>query len=198
MALLYALRHGETDWNAERRFQGRADRSVTAAGRAQAKASAAMLEREFARIGRSPAEFDFVASPLARAGETMAILTACMGAPAFAEEPDIVEIAFGAWEGMTTHEVKAAFPDERRRRKQDRWMFRPEGGESFADLEARVLQWFARLDRPTVACTHAGVIRVLARNCLDLDPDAAAALSVPHGQVFRVEAGRIEALPNPG
>lgn len=195
MVLLYVLRHGQTDWNAAGRFQGRTDRSLTDRGRAEAEAAGEALKAEFSRIGRRADEFAFVASPLKRACETMAILTQTIGVSGFATEPDLVELAFGAWEGMTTHEVKAAFAEARRARKRDRWSFRPEGGESFEDLEKRVDRWRGRIDRPTIACTHAGVIRVLARQRLRLAPDAAATWPAPHGLVFRIGDDAVEALP---
>lgn len=191
---LYLLRHGETDWNAVGRFQGRTDRPLNERGRAQAEIAAGVLKAEFARLGREAREFAFVASPLKRAGETMAIVANALGVRDVAVEPDIVEIAFGVWEGMTTHEVKAAFPAERRGRKHDRWAFRPDGGESFEDLAGRVERWLGRLDRPTVACTHAGVVRVLAYRSLGLAPETAAVWPVPHGEVFRVGPGSMEAL----
>lgn len=195
MVLLYVLRHGETDWNAAGRFQGRADRSLTDRGRLQAEAAGEVLRAELSRIDRRADEFAFVASPLKRACETMAILTQTVGVSGFATVPDLVELAFGAWEGMTSDEVKAAFAEARRARKRDRWSFRPDGGESFDDLEKRVDRWRGRIDRPTIACTHAGVIRVLARQRLRLAPDAAATWPVPHGRVFRLGDGSVEALP---
>jgi len=192
---LYVFRHGETDWNAAGRFQGRTDRSLTDLGRIQARAAGEVLKAELSRVRRRADEFAFVASPLKRARETMAILAETVGASGFATDPDLVELAFGAWEGMTSAEVKIAFAEARRARKRDRWTFRPEGGESFEDLEKRVDRWVGRINRPTIACTHAGVIRVLARQRLRLAADAAATWPVPHGGVFRIGDDTVEALP---
>ena len=66
--LIYVIRHGQTDWNAERRLQGQKDIPINAIGREQARqngiALAAVLKGE-------DTEFYFVASPLGRTRETM-------------------------------------------------------------------------------------------------------------------------------
>src|SRR5712671_6516449 len=77
--LLYFLRHGETDWNAERRLQGQHDIPLNALGCDQAARCGQILAAEFSRIGRSADSFDFVASPLSRARATMEIARAVLG-----------------------------------------------------------------------------------------------------------------------
>ncbi|MGN6551304.1 MAG: histidine phosphatase family protein [Pararhizobium sp.] len=189
---LIVFRHGETDWNAAGRFQGLTDRPLTDVGREQAAA----IGRNLLRL-LTPEELagsELVASPLQRASQTMAIVAARLGGRDWRCDPAVAEIGFGRWEGLTTHEVKAAFPEERRARKADRWRFRPQGGESFADLEARLRDWIARLDRPSIVATHAGAVRVLMHLCGGLAPEAAATFPVPHGRIVRFENGCAERL----
>ena len=75
MPLIYFLRHGQTDWNAERRFQGHLDIPLNETGRGQASRNGRALA---AAIGEAGA-FDFVSSPLVRASETMEIVRREMG-----------------------------------------------------------------------------------------------------------------------
>lgn len=97
-------RHGETDWNRERRVQGHTDAPLNAAGRAQARELASRLARE---------PFDAVyASDLARASET-ALIVADRHALDVVLLPELRERHFGSWEGLTDTEILERFPDAR-------------------------------------------------------------------------------------
>src|ERR1700759_4944883 len=78
---LYFVRHGETDWNAERRLQGRRDIPLNAMGRKQAAQCGGLLRDLFAISGATAQQFAFTASPLSRARETMEILRTELGVP---------------------------------------------------------------------------------------------------------------------
>jgi broad specificity phosphatase PhoE len=96
VAALLLVRHGETEWNRTRRFQGHADPPLNETGRGQARALAAELAGE--RIA-------FVyASDLARARETAEIIAAPHGLPVVVE-PGLREIDVGSWMGLTREEV---------------------------------------------------------------------------------------------
>ncbi len=87
-------------------------------------------------------------------------------------EPDWREIALGAFEGLSPAQARDRFPEEFRRRGEDFAGFRPPGGESFADLAARVAPAFGRLAAgaagPLLLVGHAGVHRVLLCGLLGL------------------------------
>ncbi|MEX2220480.1 MAG: histidine phosphatase family protein [Candidatus Rokuibacteriota bacterium] len=97
------LRHAETDWNRERRFQGWRDSPLSVTGREQA-ASAARL------LAGSPVAAVW-SSPLGRARETAAIIAAPHKL-AVREADAFQEMGFGDWEGLTRDEVQARFPGE--------------------------------------------------------------------------------------
>jgi broad specificity phosphatase PhoE len=148
---LALIRHGSTDWSASGRMQGRADRPLSAAGLA-----------EIARW-RLPSELDdfaWVASPLARAAGTAAIL---LGRPV-ALEPRLIEADWGAWEGRRLAELRKS-EGAAMKANEDRGLdFRPPGGESPREVQARLRPWLAeiaRAGRPTAAVTHKGVIRAV-------------------------------------
>jgi broad specificity phosphatase PhoE len=100
---LYFVRHGETDWNAERRLQGRRDVPLNALGRKQAARCGELLRELLVVGGATPRQFAFTSSPLSRARETMAILRTALGvAPEdYAIDARLAELSFGRWEGLT-------------------------------------------------------------------------------------------------
>ncbi|MCU1542335.1 MAG: histidine phosphatase family protein [Microbacteriaceae bacterium] len=101
MTTIYLVRHGETDWNRERRIQGSTDIPLNDTGRAQAAAAGELLARR---------EWDGVyASPLSRAFETAEIIAARLGLPAPSPAPDLVERNYGEAEGMTGDDIDARF-----------------------------------------------------------------------------------------
>ena len=102
MTTLHLVRHGETDWNREGRFQGVQDIPLNEEGRRQA--------RQLAATWREPAEV-LVASPLARARETAEILGSALGLKLAGTDPRLVERDYGLGSGLTLEERRQKFPD---------------------------------------------------------------------------------------
>jgi uncharacterized phosphatase len=97
------VRHGETDWNDAGKLQGREDTELNARGREQARCSAIFLREQ---------KWDLIAtSPLKRAAGTAAIVAEHLGIERVVELPELVERDYGAASGMTTAEMRVAFPD---------------------------------------------------------------------------------------
>src|SRR5579864_7883681 len=101
MTVLLLARHGETDWNREHRWQGRADPPLNARGREQAAALAASLAQ--VPLGA------IYSSDLARALETAELVGGALGV-AVTSEPALREIDVGEWSGLTTAEIERTFP----------------------------------------------------------------------------------------
>ncbi|MET0940720.1 MAG: histidine phosphatase family protein [Mesorhizobium sp.] len=194
LPLVYFVRHGQTDWNAEGRLQGQADTDINQRGREQADRNGQVLARLIAR----PEEFDFVASPMRRTRETMERLRLTMGLDPFAFRTDerLIEIHFGAWQGLTFVELEAREPGSTKVRRRDKWNFRPPGplGESYEMLRARVTPWLESLAQPTVCVTHGGVIRAVFRVIGQMSERDAAALNVPQDRVLRLQDGLLDWL----
>jgi uncharacterized phosphatase len=107
MTELYLVRHGETDWNRQRRIQGLTDIPLNDTGREQARASGRML----ARRGFSGLPWHAVlTSPLSRAAETGAIIADELGLPDPEAIPAVVERNYGEAEGLDFAELEARFP----------------------------------------------------------------------------------------
>ncbi len=191
--LFYFIRHGETDWNAERRLQGSRDIPLNDRGRRQAAQCGGTLRSLIAGSGRTPAGFTFASSPLSRASETMGIVRRALGLPAagYAAEPRLAELSFGRWEGMTYKEISAADPAILKKRERDKWHFRPPGGESYADLLERVRTWHDGVTGDVVVTAHGGVARALMALFEICAPSDAIRGNVEQGVVFEFAPGAI-------
>lgn len=186
--LIYVIRHGQTDWNAERRLQGQKDIDLNAIGRAQARQNGELLAE---LLGPEAAAFDFVASPLARTRETMEIIREAMDLPSLEYRTDerLVEVSFGAWEGFTLKELKTAQLERVLERNLAKWDFIPPGddAESYEILSWRVASWLKSVDRQTVCVTHGGVIRSLFRQIADISKEEAAEAEIPQDRILRID-----------
>lgn len=149
MTPLLLIRHGRTGWNAEGRIQGQADIALSADGRAEVARWS--VPREFR-------DYDWVASPLARAMETARLL----GVADTHLDPRLMEMNWGEWEGRTLAELRAANGVSMANNEARGLDFRPPGGESPRAVQMRFSEWIADVaarGRPVAAITHKGVIR---------------------------------------
>jgi broad specificity phosphatase PhoE len=160
---LYFIRHGETDWNAERRLQGQLDIPLNDLGRRQSVRCGDILRGLLAAGGRTADDFAFMSSPLLRARATMEIVRAGLGlAPRdYATDARLAEMSFGRWEGLTYQEITALDRAVLANRERDKWNFRPPDGESYAQLLSRVRNWHAGVTGDAVVAAHGGVARAL-------------------------------------
>ncbi|MGN6610348.1 MAG: bifunctional RNase H/acid phosphatase [Angustibacter sp.] len=168
-AEIVLLRHGVTEHTSARRYSGRGgdDLGLTDLGRRQAEAAGRALAAD--------GEFDAVlCSPLRRTQETAQAVADALRLPVRVDD-DWVECSFGAWDGLTTEEVSERWPQE-----HAAWFgsltAAPPGGESLADLEARVLRGrdrvLARFPRGRVlVVTHASPIKSVSRAAMGAASD---------------------------
>ncbi|MBV9078922.1 MAG: histidine phosphatase family protein [Methylobacteriaceae bacterium] len=185
---LFFVRHGETDWNRTARLQGQQDVPLNALGRAQAADAA----RRLLTLVQDPGTLDYVASPLGRTRETMEILREALGLPreGYRLEPRFVELTFGRWEGLTWREVRRHDPAGAREREADKWGYVPPGGESYAQLETRVLPALAECRSDSVIVAHGGVARAFLRALAQTSEQDAPRVDIWQGRVLVFEAGR--------
>jgi probable phosphoglycerate mutase len=185
--LIYVIRHGQTDWNAEGRLQGQKDIPLNSLGRSQASRNGERL-RELIGDGR---EYAFVSSPLSRTRATMELLRAAMGLDPTAYQTDrrLVEVSFGDWEGHTLQELRTTASDRLCARVKEKWSFIPPGeaAESYEILCWRVGAWLESLASPTVCVCHGGVIRALYRLVQQMPEDEAAVAPTPQDRILRID-----------
>ena len=189
---LYFVRHGETDWNRDARYQGQQDIPMNDTGRAQARQNGRALSAIMDRIATA----DFVSSPLARAIETMTLMRTELGLPPndFRIDGELLELNYGHWEGRLARDIPVTDPEGFKQKSQDPYGWRPIGGESYLDLQVRVQTWLATLNRDTVAVSHGGVSRAARGLILDLDTKDIPFLSVPQDKILVLECREVRWL----
>ena len=188
---LLLVRHGETEWNKEGRFQGQRDIPLSELGRTQARALRARLE-----VGEHAHLFDdartaVLSSDLLRARETAEIAFGVPGRTLHVHR-DLREFHYGVFEGLTRRELDERFPGA-----LSEWVrgdrSRPiEGGESRAGVEARanaaVLGFLAEVAHPCVVIVgHGGVMRQLLSACFERDAPFTLSMANTVAHQVRVE-----------
>jgi ribonuclease H / adenosylcobalamin/alpha-ribazole phosphatase len=174
---LVLVRHGATSHTAEKRFSGglaSSNPGLTDEGRAQVREVADWL----APIGEAVAAV--VTSPVRRTRESAEIVAERLGL-GLVEEPGFAEMEFGSWDGLTFAEVRERDPEA-----LERWLgdleVAPGGGESFREVEARVLAGLGRVleryaGRTVIVVSHVTPIKTLVAHAVD----------APLTAVFRME-----------
>jgi probable phosphoglycerate mutase len=167
MTTLVLVRHGATALTADKRFSGGLGSSnpgLTDEGRAQVREVADWL----APLGESVAAV--VTSPVRRTRESAEILAARLDLDVV-DEPGLAEMEFGTWDGLTFAEVREHYPDE-----VEAWIgsldVAPGGGESFREVEKRVVEALRRLleqyaGKTVVVVSHVTPIKTLVSQALD-------------------------------
>lgn len=163
MTTILLARHGESDWNRARRWQGFADRPLTELGCEQAVALAERLAHT---------ELDAVySSDLQRARETAEIVARSKGLRV-ETTPDLREVDVGSWSGLTRAEAGARFPEA-----YARWLQGGEGwddGETYAEMSRRVVGGILRIaaqhpNGRVLVVAHGGSIRAVHAAALGVD-----------------------------
>ena len=166
LSTLILQRHGETDWNAERRLQGHRDIDLNETGLRQAAAAAPSI----AALGPEV----IVSSDLARARVTATTVGELLGLPVTVD-PRLRETGLGVWEGLTWGEAVDGWPAETADWRSTSANARPPGGESRSEVAARAALVVADLDRADVGkallVAHGGTIVGLTGRLLDLPED---------------------------
>ncbi len=155
---LLVVRHGESSWNADGRWQGQADPPLSPLGERQAEAAAAGVDERIAGIWTSD---------LARARRTAELLAAGLGAGSPRLDPRLRERDVGEWSGLTRAEIEARWPGYlAARRSPAGW----EPDERLAERVVAVLGEIAGGGQTALVVTHGGVLRTLERH-LGAEPE---------------------------
>jgi probable phosphoglycerate mutase len=194
---LYFIRHGETDWNAEGRYQGSRDIPLNARGRGQAALNGELLAQLLRRAGRSAVDFSWYVSPLGRTRETMDKVRAKVGEPLpdVTVDPRLIEISFGVYEGHLHTELASGAMAIAGERDASFWHFRPPEGESYADLATRIGDFGASLTGPSVVVAHGGILRVLRHLIEGFPPEKAVNWFPPQDSVVHFTEGKSVVYP---
>ncbi|WP_233253288.1 histidine phosphatase family protein [Paracoccus binzhouensis] len=175
---LYLMRHGQTEWNAQGRMQGRLDSPLTPLGLAQARRQG-WLVRDLRGVAR-------YASTAGRAQQTARIVFAGQD---FTSDARLHEIDIGDFTGRLWDELRAERPEIFAGGGLD-WYDLAPGGEHFAGLEARVRSFLQELDRPALIVTHGITLRMLRLVAMGLPRERLAEMPVTQGALHLVSRGR--------
>ena len=208
-AVVAFVRHGESELVAQGRFQGQADSPLTEHGRRQAL----LVARRIARRTRRPAlplpagaPHTIIHSPLGRAAETAAMIgravsggrgDAAVSAPVpLIPEPGLLEIGQGEWEGLPGTEIVERWPDVLEQWRREPLTAWAPGGESLADVDARVRPVLRQLlaDLAIVAPAE-GASRSQVLGYADIPSDEPWSIVVGHDGVFKVTLLALLDLP---
>jgi probable phosphoglycerate mutase len=183
MTRLTFIRHGETDWNRQQRFQGQIDVPLNATGHAQAARLAARL------AGTRPDQL--FSSDLRRAHETAAPLARAWSLPTL-PLPGLREQSFGVLEGLDVPTIQQRHPELWSRWLEHRADYALPGGESQRQFHTRV--WAAVRElaeayagRDVVVVTHGGVLDMLWRSAHQLPLDGPRRCAIPNTGINRLQ-----------
>jgi probable phosphoglycerate mutase len=177
---LYLVRHGQTAWNAQKRFMGQLDIPLDETGRAQVAALGNRLKDEHVDM--------IYASDLSRAWDTALAIESCLAShadplalPAVAghcikPDPRLREMNFGDWQGLTYAEIQERDPQNLAHWEEDRLHHAPPNGETLLDFSERVIsayrEWCtAHAEQKILLVGHGGSLQLLLAHALGLSPD---------------------------
>jgi broad specificity phosphatase PhoE len=161
---VYLTRHGQTKWNSAGRMMGWADEDINELGRAQA-------ERLAVRMGRMHLDAIYT-SPLKRAVTTGAIVGKSHGLEPVPVQ-GLIEINYGVWEGLPRTEVRKRWPELQQQLHDDPSELAIPGGETFKQLEVRVVGAFndvmrAEEGKHVLMVSHQGILKVLVAQLMGI------------------------------
>jgi probable phosphoglycerate mutase len=193
--MIYLVRHGQTEFNRERRIQGHVDSPLTELGVRQAHAVGRLLRD----LIREPEGWRIVSSPLGRARATADIVAGRLGGLAVELDDRLKEMSWGRHDGRLRSELEAENPETF---GKSGWAFDAGTGESYEAVAARVGDWLSDLpaepERRIIAVSHGISGRVLRGLYANLPRDLAGQQDVPQDAVYLLQhggVGRIDCEP---
>lgn len=177
MTRLILIRHGETDWNADGRYQGQADPPLNARGWEQARQLAGELENEDLGV--------LYSSPLLRAAQTAEVIATRLGIP-LKLDGRLVEIHQGDWQTRLRSEIQELYPEVFHKWETAPWDVSPPGGERLVQVQTRVNQVIDEIcqlhaGEPVGIVTHRIPIALVKIRWQAMDPDIVRSLHLPNG-----------------
>jgi probable phosphoglycerate mutase len=191
--MLYLIRHGETHWNAAGRYQGQKDSSLTTLGHKQAMLFGGLLARQI----RNQSPLRAYVSPLGRTRATATIIDQSIKLEMI-DEPRLLEVTIGSWDGLSTYEINTEFPGALAGATAFDWFFRSPDGESFETAFKRVSLWLKDVVTPAVAISHGLTGRLVRGAYLRLSKQEMLELPVPQDGIFKLAEGKIDFIRSAG
>lgn len=187
--MIYLVRHGETEFNREKRLQGQMESALTGLGRRQAQA---MANRLYELIGPNLSNaWRIVSSPLGRTQATAAFIAEKLGLTVEIDKR-LIEMSVGQWQGQLRDELQRANPNLF---ADKGWIFKAPGGETFEDVESRVKDWLAEQaqtpDHNVIAVSHGMAGRLLRGAYAGLSRSDTLNQDAPQDAIYRLHEGQL-------
>ncbi len=183
---IYILRHGQTEWNLQRRCQGQMNSDLTALGRTQAADQGVLLKKVFEKHPTA----QVICSPQGRARETAQIALAGFDVSTRLD-PRVAEVGAGVWMGLSHDEIAAKWPALF---NDDLTIFEASlnavEGEGYDRLTTRCSEFLTYLTGPTVIITHGITSMVLRGLICGLSYDGISKLLFTQGCIFALIKGK--------
>jgi probable phosphoglycerate mutase len=181
------VRHGQTEWNVEGRYQGRLNSDLTEKGKEQSKRNASKI----AKVLDLNKPFKIFSSPLGRAKESCHIICDELGIDKnkIIFDERISEFNYGIFEGKTKEECKELYPQVLAQREAHKWSYQIENGESYLLVTERLKSWLQSVSSEEVVLmvAHEMVNRALRGIYCDLDSNSMLALRQANDLVLKLE-----------
>lgn len=192
--MIYLLRHGETNYNTQGRYQGQLDSPLTERGREQVQQNARMLK---SLIGDAD-EWTILSSPMGRAMQSTAILCETLGYDSNKVRQDsrLTEVAVGQWAGLTMAEIQQQWPALLTNTDAFNWYFRAPDGETYEAVTSRISDWLEEIQREpkVIAISHGLTGRILRGLYAGLGREDALKLAVSQDMFFKLSNNTITTI----
>ncbi|MGE6514009.1 histidine phosphatase family protein [Lysinibacillus sphaericus] len=192
--IIYLLRHGETQFNKQGRYQGVLDSPLMDVGIEQVRQNADMLK---SLIG-NPNDWKVVSSPLGRALKSTEIICEAIGYDVknVAEDNRLTEVDVGDWAGLTTKEFENTWPSFFNNSDVYNWYFKAPNGESYDAVVSRLTDWLDSIkhEPKVLAVSHGLTGRILRGIYAGLEKDNALKLEVAQDVFFKLSNKKINRI----
>lgn len=190
--IIYLLRHGETVFNTQGRYQGELDSPLTDIGIEQVQQNADMLK---SLIG-NPQDWKIISSSLGRALQSTEIICETIGYDFNDVEKDhrLAEVAVGNWAGLTTKEIEQSWPSLLENTDRYNWYFNAPNGESYDSVVARLTDWLDSVkdEQKVIVISHGLTGRILRGIYAGLAKNNALKLDVSQDVFFKLSHKKIQ------
>jgi len=183
---MYIVRHGETELNVIKAFQGHTDSALTARGKRQARENANRL--------KSAGCQQIISSDLPRAKHTAAIISEILNIPVQTDS-NLREVWFGGWDGMADADIQQQFPDLWQQRIELKWQFNGYDGESYEAAHERARTWLSEnyAHNQLIVC-HRTFGKILRGAYAGLSPKGIMATDFLHAEIYRLNQNNVTQL----
>ncbi|HWI47818.1 MAG TPA: histidine phosphatase family protein [Rummeliibacillus sp.] len=186
------IRHGETVFNSQGRYQGELDSPLTQDGIEQVKNISKLLKL----VIDEPNEWEIISSPLGRTLQSTEIICEILGYDLNKVTTDsrLKEVSVGSWAGLTTQEIESSWPKLLENTDTYNWYFNSPDGESHDSVVRRVSEWLGSIrdKKKVIAVSHGLTGRIIRGVYQNLKKDQLLRLEVSQNTFFKMTNNKIE------